>query len=158
MRKLKSKEKERVKALNELVSDAVALHNECVQQMAAYRAEAGELLFYLELHASFPMDERDFRDYSSLFSDLQRIDEKMHTVQAEVARMETLFAQFSRQYTRLINHLEKANAKAVSKILSAMDELALDLHVRSFNMKLDVDYRYSFFYYYRQKMMAILFN
>jgi hypothetical protein len=158
MPKFKRREKERIEALNELVTDAVALYNECVQQLASYRAEAAELLFYIELHAAFPMDERDYRDYSTLFSDLQRIDEKMNTVQAEVARLETQFAQFSRQYTRLINHLEKANAKAVSKILAAMDELAIDLHIRSYNAKLDVDYRYSFFYYYRQKMRGILFN
>jgi hypothetical protein len=158
MRKFKRREKERIEALNELVTDAADLYNECVQQQVSYRAEAADMLWYIELHCLLSMNERDYRDYCSLRSELQRIDHIVDSVQAEIARLETQFAQFNRQYTRLINHLERASDKTMRKIFADMEELALDLQIRAYNAKLDADLRYSLFYDFRQKMRAILFN
>jgi hypothetical protein len=158
MRKFNKKEKERIDALNELVTDSCVLFNDCVGMLKAYREEAAELLWYIELHASFPIDERDYRDYSGLFAELRCIDSKMAAVQAEVNRLETEFTQFTRQYTRLVHHLDNANEKGASKIFAQMEELALDLNMDSYHAKLDMDMYYSLFFDYRQKMRAILFN
>jgi hypothetical protein len=158
MRKLNNREKERVQHLNELVTDAVALYNECLQQVVAYRQEAAELQFYIELHAAFPLTEWDYRDYSSLYSELKRIDLKMYMVNSEVSRLETRFAQFNLQYNRLINQIDRAGEKDLSKIFAQMEELALDLNIHSYNAKVDLDLRCSLFYDFRQKLRAILFN
>jgi hypothetical protein len=158
MRKFTTREKERIAHLNELVSDAVALFNESVEQISAYRHQATELLYYIELHAAFPLNERDFRDYSVLYSELKRIDENMLVVVSAVSRIETEFTQFNRQYNRLINRLEHAPEKNVSKIFAQMEELALDLNIHSYNTKHDLDLRYGLFGDFRLKLRAILFN
>jgi hypothetical protein len=158
MRKFKKREKERIHHLNELVTDAVAMHNECVDWLHAYYKEAEELTCYVELHAAFPINERDEVDYAALFTELLSIDKKMDAVHAEVVRQETQFAQFNRQYNRLLNHLEKAGEANTSKIFAQMEELALDLNILSYNTKVDFDLRYSLFYDFRQKMRAVLFN
>jgi hypothetical protein len=158
MRKFNKREKARIRNLNELVTDSTAMFNECVLLLTEYRQQAGELLLYIELRALHPMDEQDYMDYSDLFSKLRSIEHKMSAVQAEVAGLETQFTQFTRQYTRLINHLEHTGDKGVSKIFAQMEELALDLLTLSYNTKADVDLHYSLFYDFRLKMRAILFN
>jgi hypothetical protein len=158
MRKFNRKEKERIRGLNELVTDAVALYNEGVEQLMLYHRQVAELLFYIELHAAFPIHEREARDYSSLYSELKRIDSRMERVQAEAHRLETEFTQLNRQYDRLIHHLENAGEKGASKIFAQMEELALDLDIHSYNIKAGIDLHYGLFCDYRFKLMAILFN